>query len=99
MSVGGIVSRREVRAGTFLGWHDIPLADRLETALGAPVVVTNDVTALAREQLWFGAGRTHSTFGVITVGAGLGFGVVREGRVVEQLIDDGHLVSHAPGHG
>ena len=96
VSVGGIVSRRAVRHGTFLGWHDIPLAELLEAAIGAPVVVTNDVTALAREQLWFGAGRTHSTFGVITVGAGLGFGVVREGQVVEQLIDNGHLLSHTP---
>jgi predicted NBD/HSP70 family sugar kinase len=54
------------------------------------------VTALAREQLWFGAGRTHSTFGLITVGAGLGFGLVREGVVVEELIDNGHLLAHAP---
>ena len=46
--------------------------------------------------MWFGAGRTHATFGVITVGAGLGFGVVREGHVVEQLIDNGHLLAHAP---
>ena len=60
------------------------------------VVVTNDVTALAREQLWFGAGRTHTTFGVITVGAGLGFAVVREGQVLEQLIDNGHLLAHSP---
>ena len=60
------------------------------------MVISNDVTALAREQLWFGAGRTHSTFGLVTVGAGLGFGVVREGHVLEQLIDNGHLLSHAP---
>ena len=58
--------------------------------------MSNDVTALAREQLWFGAGRTHSTFGLVTVGAGLGFGVVREGVVVEELIDNGHPLAHAP---
>ena len=63
------------------------------------MVVSNDVTALAREQLWFGAGRTHSTFGVITVGAGLGIGVVREGHVVERLIDNGHLLTHSPVDG
>ena len=56
------------------GWRDVDLAGPLQEATGAPVVVTNDVTALAREQLWFGAGRTHSTFGLVTVGAGLGFG-------------------------
>ena len=97
VSVGGIVDDGAVvREGSFLGWHDVDLATMLHETTGTPVVVTNDVSALAREQLWFGAGRTHSTFGLITVGAGLGFGLVREGRVVEQLIDNGHLLGHAP---
>jgi predicted NBD/HSP70 family sugar kinase len=97
VSLGGVVTNRSiVREGTFLGWRDVDLATPLRERTGLPVVVTNDVTALAREELWFGAGRTHSTFGVITVGAGLGFGVVREGVVVEELIDNGHLLAHAP---
>jgi predicted NBD/HSP70 family sugar kinase len=97
VSVGGVVMDRSlVREGTFLGWHDVDFATPLGERTGLPVVVTNDVAALAREQLWFGAGRTHSTFGLITVGAGLGFGVVREGVVVEELIDNGHLLAHAP---
>jgi predicted NBD/HSP70 family sugar kinase len=97
VSLGGVVRDRSVvREGTFLGWRDVDLATPLRERTGLPVVITNDVTALAREQLWFGAGRTHATFGVVTVGAGLGFGVVREGHVVDQLIDNGHLLAHAP---
>ncbi|MEV6304216.1 ROK family protein [Actinoplanes sp. NPDC051861] len=97
IALGGIVTGRSaVREGTFLGWRDVDLAGPVSARTGLPVTVTNDVTALAREQLWFGAGRTHSTFGVITVGAGLGFGVVREGVAVEELIDNGHLLAHAP---
>lgn len=100
VSVGGVIAeRRVVREGTFLGWRDVDLAGLVEDATGVPVVVTNDVTALAREELWFGAGRTHSTFGVITVGAGIGFAVVREGLVLEQLIDNGHLLAHSPVDG
>jgi predicted NBD/HSP70 family sugar kinase len=97
VSVGGVVTDRSiVREGTFLGWRDVDFAAPVRERTGLPVVVTNDVTALAREELWFGAGRTHSTFGLITVGAGIGFGVVREGVVVEELIDNGHLLAHAP---
>src|SRR3954447_13727164 len=102
VALGGVVADRAVvQEGTFLGWRDVDLAAPIEQRTRLPVIVTNDVTALAREQLWFGAGRTHSTFGVITVGAGLGFGLVREGVVVEELIDNGHLLAHAPvdGHG
>jgi predicted NBD/HSP70 family sugar kinase len=97
VALGGIVTNRSlVREGTFLGWRDVDLAAPIRQRTGLEVIITNDVTALAREQLWFGAGRTHSTFGVITVGAGLGFGVVREGVAVEELIDNGHLLGHAP---
>ena len=97
VALGGVVADRAiVREGTFLGWRDVGLAGPIEQRTGLPVIVTNDVAALAREQLWFGAGRTHSTFGVITVGAGVGFAAVREGVAAEQLIDNGHLLAHAP---
>ena len=97
VSVGGVThDRRVVQEGNFLGWRDVDLAGPLSAATGSSVIVTNDVTALAREQLWFGAGRTHSTFGLITVGAGLGFALAREGHVVEQLMDNGHLLAHSP---
>lgn len=97
LALGGLVrDHARVVEATFLGWHDIDLAARLADELSIPVTVSNDVAALAREQLWFGAGRTHSTFAVVTVGAGLGFGIVREGVVVEDLIDNGHLLAHSP---
>lgn len=97
VSVGGVVEGQSVvLEGTFLGWRNVDLATPLRERTGLPVIVTNDVAALAREQLWFGAGRTHSTFGVITVGAGLGFGVVREGIPVAKTIDNGHLLAHSP---
>ncbi len=97
LSVGGVVTgRRVVHEGVFLGWTDVDLAGPVGQATGAKVVVSNDVSALARAELWFGAGKSHSTFGLVTVGAGLGFGVVREGHVVEQLLDNGHLLGHAP---
>lgn len=97
VAVGGVVDDRTVvREGTFLGWRDVDFGHLLRDRLGVDVVLSNDVTALAREELWFGAGRTHATFGVMTVGAGLGFAVVREGVVLERLLDNGHLLGHAP---
>ena len=97
VSVGGVIADSSVvREGTFLGWREVDLGEPLRDRTGLPVIVTNDVTALAREQLWFGAGRTHSTFGIVTVGAGLGVGVVRDGVAVEKLIDNGHLLAHSP---
>ncbi len=97
ISLGGVIRGRSVvQDGVFLGWRGVELGRLVAESCGIPAVLTNDVVGLAREQLWFGAGRTHATFGVITVGAGLGYAVVREGQVLEHLIDNGHLLSHSP---
>jgi predicted NBD/HSP70 family sugar kinase len=100
ISLGGIVRPDGVvQEGSFLGWRDVDLTRLLRERLDVPVITTNDVTALVREQLWLGAGRGRSTFGIVTVGAGIGIGVVREGVVVERLVDNGQLLTHSPVDG
>lgn len=71
IALGGVIGGRSVVSeGVFLGWRDVDLGALVAEFCGVPVVLSNDVVALAREQLWFGAGRTHDTFGVITVAPG-----------------------------
>lgn len=83
VSVGGHVSDGVlVTRGAFLEWTDVPLADLLRRSTGLPVVVENDVTSLTEAERWFGAGRRAETFTVLTVGAGIGYGLVVHGRLV-----------------
>ncbi|WP_018681287.1 ROK family transcriptional regulator [Actinokineospora enzanensis] len=63
-----------------LGWRDVEIADRLADEVGVPVVVDNDVNALAVAELWFGAGRGMRSFAVVTVGVGVGCGLVLGGE-------------------
>ncbi|MFE2496566.1 ROK family protein [Streptomyces scopuliridis] len=74
------------RAGTvsspFLGWRSVPFADLLEQRTGLPVVVKNDVAALIESEAWFGAGRGLDRFAVLTIGAGIGYGLVIGGQLV-----------------
>ncbi|MET9506565.1 ROK family transcriptional regulator [Streptomyces sp. NPDC006622] len=83
IAVSGDVDRAEgvVRYSPFLDWHDVPLAG-LAAATGLPVTVDNDVRALTVAEQWFGAGVGLSDFAVVTVGAGIGCGLVVHGRVV-----------------
>lgn len=62
-----------------LGWQDVALADRLAARTGLPVVVNNDVNALAVAEHWFGAGRGVRSFAVVTLGLGVGCGLVLNG--------------------
>ena len=83
ISVGGHVSADNVvRRAPFLGWRDVPLGGLVEARLGLPVVVDNDVTALVAAEQWFGVGRNVASFAVITVGAGVGYGLAVNDHVI-----------------
>ncbi|TFB52316.1 ROK family transcriptional regulator [Cryobacterium tagatosivorans] len=83
ISVGGVVSnQRVVERASFLGWSSVRLADHVEEKLGIPVIVENDVVALTAAEHWFGLGRGLSNFAVITIGAGVGYGLVMYDHVV-----------------
>ncbi|MEU5535509.1 ROK family transcriptional regulator [Streptomyces sp. NPDC020362] len=84
IAVSGDVDRAEgvVRYSPFLAWRDVPLAELAAMTSGLPVTVDNDVRALTVAEQWFGAGAGLSDFAVVTVGAGIGCGLVVHGRVV-----------------
>ncbi|WP_051389471.1 ROK family transcriptional regulator [Arthrobacter sp. 35W] len=83
ISIGGNVDAHGVvLRAPFLGWRHVPLRRLLEERLGLPVAVENDVIALAAAEQWFGAGRTAANFAVLTIGAGVGYGIAINNRVV-----------------
>ncbi len=64
-----------------LAWRDEPLKDRLEQLVGLPVVVENDANAAAWAEHRFGAARGQSVVAMITLGTGIGSGLVVAGAV------------------
>jgi len=83
VSVGGkVTGQRTVLRATFLAWREVDLGGMLAERLGVPVVVENDVVALTEAERWFGLGRGVDDFAVVTVGAGVGYGLVVHGRQV-----------------
>lgn len=96
VAVSGDVDRESgtVRDSPLLGWGDVALQRRLETMLGVPVTVENDVRALTVAENLFGAGRDAVSFAIVTLGAGVGCGLFLNGRVVRGA----HGVSGEIGH-
>jgi len=82
-SIGGKVtgSSLVVRA-PFLDWHDVDLGAAIEERFGKPATVENDVVALTAAEQWFGHARGIDNFSVVTIGAGVGYGLVVHGRQV-----------------
>ena len=68
-----------------LAWaHDgvVPLADMFSKALGIPVALTNDANAAALGEMTYGAARGMKNFIDITLGTGVGSGIVIDGKMV-----------------
>jgi predicted NBD/HSP70 family sugar kinase len=82
--LGGHVDGRTgtLRYSPFFAWRDVELATLLEARTGLATVVENDVNALAVAEQWFGAGRDVDNFAVVTVGAGIGCGLIVDGALV-----------------
>jgi len=64
-----------------LAWRDEHLKRDLEARLGLPVVVENDANAAAWGEFTFGAGADVDDFMLVTVGTGVGGGVVLDGEL------------------
>lgn len=71
---------REV--GNIPSWTALPLKAMIEERFGLPAVVDNDANAFALGELVFGAGRGYRHLVGMTLGTGLGTGVVMDGRLL-----------------
>jgi predicted NBD/HSP70 family sugar kinase len=63
------------------GWSRVPMASILKRALGAPVVVENDMNLAILGERWRGAAQGHDTCAYVTVGTGIGAGIVVGGQL------------------
>jgi len=73
--------RSRVFVAPNLSWRDEPLRDAVAARVGLPVVVENDANAAAWAEHQFGAGRGEPHLVVVTVGTGIGGGIVLDGRL------------------
>ena len=62
-------------------WEGFPLADRLHEVLDVPVVIENDAHAGALGEHWCGAGRGTQHMVYVTVGTGVGGGIILNGAL------------------
>jgi glucokinase-like ROK family protein len=64
-----------------LGWRNLALKTRLEEALGLPVFVENEVNLIALGESWQGVGQGLDNLICISLGAGIGAGIILNGQL------------------
>lgn len=81
---------------TQLGWVQVPLGEQLRRALHLPVVVENNVNALSAAEQLFGQGRRFRNVLVVTVGNGVGAGLIADGVIVRGRSGGAGDFGHVP---
>jgi glucokinase len=85
-----------VRGATNLGWRHLPLAEALRARYGVPALVDNDVNVAAWGERCFGAGAPADDLVFITVGTGIGAGLVAAGRILRGRGGTAGEIGHIP---
>jgi len=97
VGIGGLVDdHTTVTKAPFLGWSEVPLGSMLEELTGIPTVIENDLIAFTELEHWFGSGRGLDRFAVLTLGAGIGYGLVMNDEIVVNADSGIGLIGHWP---
>jgi glucokinase len=95
------VTRRRVLFAPNLDWPEVPFAETVADRLGGPVVLENDANAAAWAESRFGAGAGVRDMVLVTVGTGIGGGIVLDGALMRGGFgiagEFGHLALVADG--
>jgi predicted NBD/HSP70 family sugar kinase len=79
-----------------LNWKDFPLKARLHERYKLPITVDNDVNLAALGELWFGVGQDVQNMVLITIGSGIGAGIIIDGTLYrgssEASGEIGHMI-------
>lgn len=78
------------------GWSDYPVRAEIERRLGARVFLDNDANFAALGEKWLGAGRDVANMAIVTLGTGIGGGIVLDGKIFHGMNGMAGEFGHVP---
>jgi glucokinase len=104
----GVPGFIDLKKGVITGWgnapafNGFPIRDEIERVLGAHVILENDANAAALGEKWMGAGREVDDLALLTLGTGIGGGIIIGGRILHGYMgmagELGHLTISPNGN-
>jgi glucokinase len=96
----GVPGNIDMAKGVIVGWGNMPIfngyamRDELSKRLGTKVILENDANAAALGEQWMGAGRGVDDLVLLTLGTGIGGGIIADGRILHGQIGMAGEVGH-----
>lgn len=91
---GPVQKQRYVSRCVNLGWENKQVARELAELSGLPVLVGNDANVAALGEMWCGGARGNSYVIMVTLGTGVGGGIIADGKVLEGGTGAGGEIGH-----
>jgi len=92
---GFVVPRNGVIAEAVnVGWRDFPLSAELGVLSGLPVFIDNDANLAALGEVWKGAGAQQDNIIAITLGTGVGAGLIANGHIINGINGTAGEIGH-----
>ena len=96
----GVPGVMDTKAGVItysnnLQWYELPIVEMIEKGTGLKVKITNDANAAALGEARFGAGRKYKNIIMVTLGTGVGGGIVIDGKLFEGNLGKGAEIGHS----
>jgi glucokinase len=84
------------------GFNDFPVRDEIQKVLGIPIILENDANAAALGEKWIGAGQGIEHLILLTLGTGIGGGVISKGKILHgshgMAGEFGHMTVYPDGN-
>lgn len=93
---GPVFNQEEVKGCVNLGWGDINVATELSSRTGLVVRVENDANLAALGELWHGAAKGRKSMAMLTVGTGIGCGIIANGHIISGANGAAGEAGHMP---
>lgn len=77
-----------------LGWRNVPLRDEISRRVGLPATLDNDANCATLGEWWCGAAKGHRNVMGITIGTGIGGGLILDGRLYHGSSDAAGEIGH-----
>lgn len=100
IGVAGLVDRKKgvvLLSPNLHAVEGINFVESLQKQFPVPVFIENDANAAAVGEKWMGAGKGFNNFVLLTLGTGIGGGIVYEGRLANVAAEIGHMSINADG--
>ena len=91
---GAVLEFARVNECVNLGWGSVDVAGELSKLTGCPVKATNDANAAALGEIWMGAAAKYNSAVMITLGTGVGGGIIIDGKIVDGSRGYGGEIGH-----